>query len=36
MEQLVEIMAAFPNAKIVGRFSEVQIEVKVDFLFFGG
>jgi len=29
MEQLVQIMAVFPDAKLVGGSSEVQIEVKV-------
>jgi xanthine dehydrogenase/oxidase len=33
MEQLVDIMAVFPDAKMVGGSSEVQIEVKVRFYF---
>jgi hypothetical protein len=34
MDQLLEIMAAFPDAKIVEVSSEVQIEVTVCISFF--
>ena len=36
MEPFLEIMAAFPDAKMVGGSSEVQIKVKVRTCCFGG
>jgi xanthine dehydrogenase/oxidase len=36
LDQLLQIMAAFPDAKMVGGSSEVQIEVKVRFSNFSG